>query len=127
MHRLLHASKFHGNDGLGDVRDEIHRELGAENFNANNKPASTESAANALVRLAKEYEGELELLSLGPLTNVALATRLDPLFLASSNRTPRWVAHRKRGNVTPVGEFNFYADPRGSSGRFGHVAQTHLS
>ncbi|MEO3808011.1 nucleoside hydrolase [Sphaerisporangium sp. B11E5] len=61
------ASAVHGKDGLGDVG--YHRPL----------PAVTEeSAAELLVRLGREQPGRLDLLALGPLTNLAEALRLDP-------------------------------------------------
>ncbi|MGW0811521.1 nucleoside hydrolase [Nonomuraea sp. NPDC002799] len=61
------AGYVHGKDGLGDLGHE--RPL----------PAVTgETAAELLVRLANEQPGELDLLALGPLTNLALALRLDP-------------------------------------------------
>ncbi|GII82532.1 nucleoside hydrolase [Sphaerisporangium siamense] len=61
----------HGADGLGDVV-----------AGARPMPAVTgESAAALLVRLAAERPGELDLLALGPLTNLALAARADPEVL----------------------------------------------
>lgn len=64
------AVHVHGHDGLGDRGYD-------------RPPARTvgESAAQLLVRLGRESEGELDLLALGPLTNVALALRLDPDLL----------------------------------------------
>ncbi len=61
------AGAVHGKDGLGDVGYD--RPL----------PETTEeSAAELLVRLGREQPGELDLLALGPLTNLGLALRLDP-------------------------------------------------
>ena len=62
-----------------------------------------EHAANAIVRLAHAHAGELLLIALGPLTNIALALRLEP-------RLPQLVkgfvfmggTSRGSGNVTPV-------------------------
>ncbi|GAA5063461.1 inosine-uridine nucleoside N-ribohydrolase [Thermocatellispora tengchongensis] len=61
------AGHVHGKDGLGDLgHDRPMPEVAAEN------------AAETLVRLAAENPGELDLLALGPLTNLAAALRIDP-------------------------------------------------
>ncbi|MEU9889915.1 nucleoside hydrolase [Sphaerisporangium sp. NPDC051011] len=57
----------HGADGLGDL-----------GLDRPPPPATDETAAALLVRLARERPGELDLLALGPLTNLALALRADP-------------------------------------------------
>src|SRR5262245_55001337 len=57
----------HGDDGLGD-----------RGFDRPMPPVVNETAAELLVRMADERPGELDLLALGPLTNLALALRTDP-------------------------------------------------
>lgn len=42
--------------------------------------AATETAANFLVRKVREFPGQITIISAGPLTNIALASRLDPHF-----------------------------------------------
>lgn len=71
-----------------------------------------EHAAVALVRLAKENPGSLTLLCIGPLTNIALAVRLDPGFLA--NLKDVFIlggAAHGIGNAAPGAEFNMWTDP----------------
>lgn len=96
-------TEIHGHDGMGDwaQRPQTHRSL------------QSEHAANALVRLINEHPGELTLVTLGPLTNIALAVRLDP-------ELPRKVkdfyfmggAIAARGNTENVtAEFNIFCDP----------------
>ena len=62
-----HAGFVHGADGFGDTGY----------FNASRLPEE-EHAASAIVRLARERPGELTLVAMAPLTNIALALRLDP-------------------------------------------------
>ena len=97
------AAEFHGGDGLGDFRDRpsLTRSLEAEH------------AVLALLRLSREYAGELTLIALGPLTNIAAAIRLDPEFPA---RIKQFVfmggtiaAHGNTPNLTA--EYNIYTDP----------------
>ncbi|MEV5408895.1 nucleoside hydrolase [Thermopolyspora sp. NPDC052614] len=61
------AGYVHGLDGLGD-----------RGYHRPQPRDGGEPAAEALVRLARERPGELDLLALGPLTNLALALRIDP-------------------------------------------------
>ena len=61
------ARHVHGRDGLGD-----------RGYERPEPRVVGETAAELLVRLGRESPGELDLLALGPLTNLALALRLDP-------------------------------------------------
>jgi inosine-uridine nucleoside N-ribohydrolase len=105
VRRLTTATFFHGEDGLGGV--PIPAVAGR---------AADESGPALLCRLAREHEGELHLVALGPLTNVALACRLDPAF---PRRLRRLVvmggAAAGPGNVTPAAEYNFYHDPEAAA------------
>lgn len=64
------ATIVHGSDGLGDIGVPPPR--GAP---------TGEHAADQLVRLAREEPGALDLLAVGPLTNLALAIQRDPAVL----------------------------------------------
>ncbi len=97
------AAEFHGGDGLGDFRDRPTLTRSIED----------EHAVLALLRLSRQYEGELTLIALGPLTNLAAAIRLDPEFPA---RIKQFVfmggtiaAHGNTPNLTA--EYNIYTDP----------------
>lgn len=99
--RIEYSGDFHGATGLGD-----------ELLPDSTAPHQTETGPAALVRLSKEYEGELTVVATGPLTNVATALLLDPhlahrvrhlVFMGGAARVP--------GNATPVAEFNIWADP----------------
>ncbi|HSX65585.1 MAG TPA: nucleoside hydrolase [Pseudoxanthomonas sp.] len=102
---LLHASPdagyVHGLDGFGDV-----------GYPPPARQAEVEHAALAILRLSHEYAGRLLLVALGPLTNIALALKLDPTL---PQRVARFVvmggAVTGHGNITPAAEFNIYFDP----------------
>ncbi len=97
----LHAMDFHGTDGLGGAgRTETSR------------PVEAEHAALALLRLARQHSGQLTLLTLGPLTNIALAQRIDPNFLKHFRRIVMMAGSvDARGNTSPPAEFNVAVDP----------------
>lgn len=97
----LDAMDIHGDDGLGGAgRSDSARSVEAE-------PASL-----ALLRLARQYTGRLTLLTLGPLTNIALAIRLDPAFLTRFDRIVMMAgAVDVRGNTSAAAEFNIAVDP----------------
>lgn len=98
---LPHALHVHGQDGIGEIGQETEHnaEIG-------------ESAAAFIVRLANEYPGEITLVAVGPLTNVAAALSLDPALpdkLAALVVMGGTVI--EPGNVSPVAEANFLNDP----------------
>jgi purine nucleosidase len=96
------AAFVHGSDGFGDV-----------GFAEPRPVVEVEHAVLALLRLTAEQPGELTLVALGPLTNLAMAVRLDPTL---PERVKRLVV--MGGAVTGVGntarvpaEFNIGFDP----------------
>ncbi|NUR23390.1 nucleoside hydrolase [Frateuria sp.] len=96
------AAFVHGRDGFGDV-----------GFSEPRNEAGGEAAALALVRLTRQRPGELTLVALAPLTNLALALRLDP---ALPTRIRRLVvmggAVTGQGNTGRIpAEFNIGFDP----------------
>jgi purine nucleosidase len=96
------ASDVHGSDGLGNTH-----------FPPSARRVEAEHAALALVRLANESPGELDLVTLAPLTNVALAVALDPELPQKFRRlTIMGGAIRGQGNtIHPSAEFNVFTDP----------------
>eukprot|EP00033_Pygsuia_biforma_P003532 GCRY01003866.1.p1 GENE.GCRY01003866.1~~GCRY01003866.1.p1 ORF type:complete len:331 (+),score=91.20 GCRY01003866.1:86-1078(+) len=106
----LNAEEIHGVDGLGGVREQFSKE---EKSNLGPFPAiQEEHAVNALVRLAREKPGYFTLVTLGPLTNIAMACRLDPLFPANIKKIVVMGGTIEAfGNATMSAEFNFMVDP----------------
>lgn len=102
---LLHAARdaayVHGIDGFGDT-----------GYEPSARAAQAEHAALALLRLSHVHAGRLLLVALGPLTNIALALKLDPTL---PSRVDRLVvmggAVTAHGNITPSAEFNVAFDP----------------
>lgn len=101
LHAAPDAAYVHGRDGLGDT-----------GYEAPLRQAEAEHAAQAILRLSHAHAGELLLVALGPLTNIALALKLDPTL---PQRVRRFVvmggAVTAHGNITPAAEFNIYFDP----------------
>lgn len=103
------AEHVHGADGLS----------GATELTANGAPVYPPTAAvhegeaaDVIARLARRYPRQVTLITLGPLTNVALGLRRDPEGMALLKRVVLMGgAFREAGNVTPTAEFNIYADP----------------
>ncbi|TCV96021.1 purine nucleosidase [Luteibacter rhizovicinus] len=96
------AAFVHGADGFGDV-----------GFPEPAPRAQAEHAALALLRISRERQGEITLVALGPLTNLALAVRLDPTL---PQRIKRLVimggAVTGHGNTGKIpAEFNIGFDP----------------
>ncbi|MFT4231099.1 MAG: nucleoside hydrolase [Microbacterium sp.] len=71
-----------------------------------------EHGVDALVRLAAEHAGQLRIVAIGPLTNIAAAAERDPAF--ATNVGELFVmggSNNGRGNITAAAEYNFYVDP----------------
>lgn len=71
-----------------------------------------EHAVDALIRLTAEAPGEIDIVAIGPLTNIAMAAVKEPSF-ASNVRSLVIMggSNNGRGNITAAAEFNFYVDP----------------
>lgn len=99
-HPLETAQQVHGEDGMSGVV-----------LPATDRTAEDEHAVTALLRIAREEPGQHELVTLAPLSNIAAAILIDPLFLTRFIRTTMMIGSADlRGNVTATGEFNAWAD-----------------
>lgn len=70
MRENEHCEEFHGDDGMGNL----------EMQDCDRVPES-ESAVDFLIRKVREEKGEITLVPIGPLTNIAEAVQRDPEFV----------------------------------------------
>lgn len=109
---IIDATYVHGDDGLGGAP----------------RPATQDSPAgdDGVMMLVKTFKdaaakGEkVDILMIGPMTNLALALRMDPSIVAGVGTLTIMGGNvYGRGNTTPAAEFNIYADPEA-----GHIVFT---
>ena len=94
------ATWFHGEDGLGD-----------QGYPEPKARAERGHAVDAIISLVHANPG-LVLVTLGPLTNIALALQKDPSIARHAGRcVVMGGAPCCEGNVTPAAEYNIWADP----------------
>jgi purine nucleosidase len=111
---LRSAEDTHGPQGIG------HATLPPPS-----RPLADGHAADAIVRLARERPQEIVLVTVGPLTNLALALEREP-------ELPRLLrgyglmggTYRYPGNMTPLAEFNIFVDPDAAKTVFEAWART---
>ncbi|XP_054720902.1 uncharacterized protein LOC129230524 [Uloborus diversus] len=97
------TGKIHGSDGLGNRGHE---------FSTGDLKESEIPAVSALIKMAKEHPKEITLIAIGPLTNLAIAQRIDPHFTENLKSIVIMGGNYKGvGNATDTAEFNFYCDP----------------
>lgn len=102
---LSPASLIHGDSGFDgpvfDSCDKTPERLHAVNFIIDSVMAAS--------------PGEITLVAVGPLSNVAMALRLEPLIAPRLRELIVMGGSMGRGNVTPSAEFNIHADPEAAS------------
>lgn len=96
-----YAHFVHGDDGFGNI-----------NHPSSNKELDPRSGAQFIIDMAKKYPGEVTVVAIGPLGNLALALKMEPeitkllkgvVIMGGAAQVP--------GNVTPVAEANIWNDP----------------
>ena len=98
---ITYSYDTHGTDGMGEMNLP--------------DPKTPLTPGNGVLKMIEEiyrYKGQLEIVALGPLTDIALAVRLDPGIVPLIKRLViMGTTGFGPGNVTPVAEFNIWADP----------------
>ena len=98
----LHTAEYaHGQNGLGGAIIPMSK-----------APEETMKAWDALYETAKEYQGELIVCAVGPLTNIAIAIAKHPDIVGMIRELNIMGGVADGGNVTPCAEFNIYSDPQ---------------
>lgn len=106
---LPHSEFVHGDDGIGNCYPQQKPELNPKAKHANLHDLS---AADYIIDRARANPGEINLIAVGPLSNIALALEKEP-------ELPKLVKQLivmggtvdEPGNVTPLAEANFFNDP----------------
>ena len=100
--RILDTADFiHGKDGLGDIGLDLTGRIPEEG-----------DAQDHLITSLKEHAHELEIICLGPLTNLALIEQREAGILSLAKRIYIMGGLvTLPGNVTPMSEYNIWADP----------------
>lgn len=101
LHRYEFPAEFHGPTGLDSAGADL--------------PAATSRAAeghavDAIIRLVEANPGEISLVVIGPMTNVALVLALRPDLAPKIKQIVFMGGSSGEGNVTAAAEFNIWAD-----------------
>jgi purine nucleosidase/pyrimidine-specific ribonucleoside hydrolase len=108
---LYTAAHVHGDDGLGGV-SRLLSAVGQPRYPPASATLAVQDAVTYLLDLIRSSPGELTLIALGPLTNLAHALRRDAKAIRQlAELVIMGGAVTVPGNVTPVAEFNIYVDP----------------
>lgn len=99
-------SKAHGGDGLGDAGYAVP---------AHEVVFDPIPAVTALLEETAKSPGDITILAIGPLTNLAHALRQDPDFATRVRRLIIMGGAEFTGNITPSAEFNFLHDPEAAA------------
>ncbi len=100
--RSLETAEYaHGRDGMGDIGLPLSGRIPAESH-----------GVTEIIETINRFAGSITLVTLGPLTNLALALQQDPSI---AGKVKECIAMggtgQGRGNVTPVAEYNIWVDP----------------
>ncbi len=96
-----------------EVCDAIHGESGLDGFDFPDLEIKYDSrhAVDFIIETVLESDKKVTMVTTGPMTNLALAIRMEPKILNNIEEVVLMGGSYNNGNVTPAAEFNIYCDP----------------
>ncbi|MBZ0160191.1 MAG: nucleoside hydrolase [bacterium] len=108
---LRTAEGYHGEDGLGEL-SRFRTEAGVLRYPEPQQRLASQSAPALIAEIIGGAPGEIVVICIGPLTNLAMAIQAAPTQMAKVKEIViMGGAIHVPGNVTPGAEFNLYTDP----------------
>ena len=101
---LVTAPETHGQSGLDGPR-----------FDDPTTPLADVHAVDLIVDLVMGSPGQITLVPIGPLTNIAIALRKEPRLATAVKEVVLMGGAQTRGNSTPAAEFNIFVDPEAAA------------
>jgi purine nucleosidase len=100
--RSLETAEYaHGKDGMGDI-----------GLSLSGRTPAKGHGVTAIIETIHRFAGNITLVTLGPLTNIALALQQDPSIAGKVKEcVTMGGTGQGSGNVTPVAEYNIWVDP----------------
>lgn len=95
------------------VADNIHGETGLDGpvFEPLTRQAENTHAVKYIIDTLMASDGDITLVPVGPLSNIAVAMRMQPAILPKIREIVLMGGAYGTGNFTPSAEFNIFADP----------------
>ena len=95
------------------VAGDVHGESGLDGpvFEPLTTAPQPQHAVSYLIETLMSSQGDISLVPVGPLTNIAMAMRLEPAILPKIKQIVLMGGAYGLGNASPAAEFNIYADP----------------
>lgn len=101
LRQHAYADWFHGSDGMGNMH-----------YPESSLKPQSEHAVDVIIDIIRKYPNEITLVTLGPLTNIAVALLRAPDIAPLVKRCViMGGAANTLGNVTPAAEYNIWVDP----------------
>ena len=97
---LYSSDDIHGENGLGGVQ-----------LPKSKRTEESQSAPDYLIEMGRKSNGDITLITVGPMTNIAVAIQRDPEAMKGYKEIISMGGAVGTGNITPVAEFNYWVDP----------------